>query len=131
VPSVLAAYWKAAAAAAAMLAQGDRKVSSIVLSAPSFDDRWRAWHEDVFPALEASVLAAGLGRELGIVCFHPNYDTPPDDFLRRHRFGHMYGPSTLRRSAPAPQRLQAKLLAQKRKERWLCVRVPRDQVKCR
>jgi hypothetical protein len=36
-PSVLAAFWKAEAAA--MLNQGDRKVSSIVLTAPSFDHR--------------------------------------------------------------------------------------------
>ena len=34
--------------------------------------------ELVFPLLESSVLSAGLGRTLGIVCFHPEYSTPDD-----------------------------------------------------
>jgi hypothetical protein len=38
--------------------------------------RWGEWHQRVFPTLEATLLAAGLSRTLGIVCFHPCYLTP-------------------------------------------------------
>ena len=38
--------------------------------------RWDEWHQRVFPTLEATLLAAGLSRTLGIVCFHPCYLTP-------------------------------------------------------
>ena len=74
---------------------GEEKLSSIVLSAPAWDDRrggvvsetvhppplfachcyvgrrWGEWHRTVFPLLEASVLAAGLGRTLGAVLRSP------------------------------------------------------------
>uniref|UniRef100_A0A6V2VCB8 Uncharacterized protein n=1 Tax=Emiliania huxleyi TaxID=2903 RepID=A0A6V2VCB8_EMIHU len=118
VASLLVDFW---AAACGMAEGGEESVSSIVLSAPSWDDRWGEWHRTVFPLLEASVLAAGLGRtlgavlrsppavvaqaprsyprliEAGIVCFHPQYETPSDAWLARHRFGHMHSPSKLRR----------------------------------
>lgn len=94
--ALMASFWEAADV---MIQGGDSQVSSIILAAPHWDDRWGDWCEVVFPLLESSVLASGLGRDLGIVCFHPHYATPPDSFLRKHRFGHMYGPSTLRRWA--------------------------------
>ena len=47
--------------------------------------------------LEESVLHARLGRTLGIVCFHPAYETPSEAWLAKHRFGHMHAPSKLRR----------------------------------
>ena len=116
--SLLVDFW---AAACGMAEGGEEGVSSIALSAPSWDERrggvvsvtvhplllfachcyvgrrWGEWHRTVFPLLEASVLAAGLGRTLGIVCFHPQYETPSDAWLARHRFGHMHSPSKLRR----------------------------------
>lgn len=55
------------------------------------------WHQTVFPLLEETLLICGLGRKLGIVCFHPAYNTPSPAFLARHRFGHMHGLPTLRR----------------------------------
>mmetsp|Transcript_45891 Transcript_45891/g.103646 ORF Transcript_45891/g.103646 Transcript_45891/m.103646 type:complete len:636 (+) Transcript_45891:187-2094(+) len=79
-----------------MLAAGPEGCSSIILSAPSYDARWLPWYREVFPALEASVLCSGLGRTLGIVCFHPDYHTPEAEWLRRHRFGHMYSAAKLR-----------------------------------
>jgi len=92
-PGVLAAFWTSVVE---MLEKGESGMSSIILAAPAWDDQWHSWHQDVFPALEASVLASGLGRELGVVCFHPAYDTPSPAFLRKNRFGHMHGPSKLR-----------------------------------
>lgn len=80
-----------------MLSAGEEGYSSIVLSAPAWDGRWEEWHRDVFPLLEETALAAGLGRTLGIVCFHPAYQVPSPEFLARHRFGHMHGVPTLRR----------------------------------
>lgn len=91
--ALLRDFWRACDA---MLATGEEGASSIVLSAPAFDGRWDAWCEAVFPALEASVLAAGLSRTLGIVCFHPEYDTPPVAWLATHRFGHMHSDARLR-----------------------------------
>ena len=41
-------------------------------------------------------IAAGLGRQLGIVCFHPAYVTPDEAWLARHRFGHMHSARKLR-----------------------------------
>ena len=92
-PGLLAAFW---AACADMLDTGEAGTSSIILSAPHWDDRWDEWYRVVFPLLEASVLASGLGRELGIVCFHPSYSTPSEGWLAKHRFGHMHATDKLR-----------------------------------
>lgn len=92
-PSLLTSFWSAADA---MLASGESGTSSVVLSAPRWDDRWEAWCRTVFPLLEASVLSADLGRQLGIVCFHPEYVTPDEQWLARHRFGHMHSVARLR-----------------------------------
>ena len=80
-----------------MLRAGQQGCSSIILSAPCWDARWTEWCELVFPLLESSVLSAGLGRTLGIVCFHPEYSTPDAAYLARHRFGHMHSTDRLRR----------------------------------
>ena len=86
-------FW---AAAEHMLSSGEAEVSSIVLSAPEWDGRWEAWCQIVFLVLEASLLASGLSRTLGVVCFHPQYATPPVEWLARHRFGHMHSTQRLR-----------------------------------
>jgi hypothetical protein len=91
-PDLLANFWQAVDS---MLTEGDKEVSSIVMACPSWDNRWSAWYEDVFPLLEESVIVAKLSRTLGIVCFHPNYVTPSETFLRKHRFGHMHPPRKL------------------------------------
>ena len=91
--ALLVSFWSEASK---MLDAGEEGTSSIVLSAPQWDDRWHEWYTVVFPLLEASVLAAGLGRELGIVCFHPSYVTPDEEWLVKHRFGHMHAARKLR-----------------------------------
>ena len=98
-----------------MLSRGQQGCSSIILSAPCWDDRWAEWYELVFPTLESSVLSAGLGRTLGIVCFHPDYSTPDAAYLARNRFGHMHSTERLRRwldeaDAPLSQRTEDSLL---------------------
>ena len=103
-PALLTTFWQSCTE---MLDNGESGTSSILLSAPRWDDRWTAWHREVFPLLEASVLSAGLGRELGIVCFHPEYSTPDDEWLVRHRFGHMHAVTKLR--AWAEQQKDAEL----------------------
>ena len=91
-PDLLANFWQAVDS---MLTEGEKEISSIVMACPSWDNRWSAWYEDVFPLLEESVIVAKLSRTLGIVCFHPNYVTPSETFLRKHRFGHMHPPRKL------------------------------------
>ena len=90
---LLADFWDVARR---FVVGGPAASSSIVLSAPAWDERFDEWRDDVFPLLEESLLACGLGRTLGIVCFHPSYTTPPPAFLARRRFGHMHGLPTLR-----------------------------------
>ena len=94
VPGLAGDFWEAAGR---MLERGQEGCAGVVLSAPAFDGDWETWHAKVFPVLEESLLAAGLGRELGVVCFHPSYETPGLEFLRRHRFGHMHHASKLLR----------------------------------
>ena len=71
--------------------------SSILVACPAFDGDFERWTREIFPALEATLLAAEASRELAIVCFHPDYATPDPEWLATHRFGHMYAPPTLRR----------------------------------
>jgi hypothetical protein len=78
------------------LAGGEAVYSSVLLTAPAFDDDVEKWIEKVFPLLEEALVAAQLSRDVGIVCFHPDYRTPDGAWLATHRFGHMYAPSTLR-----------------------------------
>lgn len=92
--ALLADFWRHTTT---MVNEGETAYSSIVLACPLWDTSFDAWRDDIFPTLEASVLSAGLGRTLGVVCFHPEYATPPPSFLARQRFGHMYGVPTLRK----------------------------------
>ena len=92
--AALVDFWRSAGT---MLDGGEEAWSSVILACPAWDGAFDAWRDEVFPALEASVLAAGLGRTLGVVCFHPRYVTPDAAFLARRRFGHMHGLRTLRR----------------------------------
>ena len=79
------------------LAKGEAAYSSVLLTAPAFDEDVTTWVEAVFPLLEESLVAAKVSRDVGIVCFHPRYETPSEKWLATHRFGHMYAPKTLRR----------------------------------
>ena len=79
-----------------MVAGGEEGGSSILLSAPAWDGRWEEWVREVFPLLETTLVASGLSRTLGIVCFHPEYATPPTSWLATHRFGHMHSDATIR-----------------------------------
>ena len=49
------------------------------------------------PRARGSVLASGLGRSIGVVCFHPKYEIPSQKFLARRPFGHMRSTEKLRR----------------------------------
>ena len=50
---------------------GKRGVSSILLSAPGFDDDFNVWAGPVFGMLEAGVSAIQAEEMIGVVCFHP------------------------------------------------------------
>ena len=93
-PELMADFWRATTQ---MLKGGEETTSSIILSAPAWDRRWEEWRDHIFPLLEDGVIAAGLGRTIGIVCFHPNYEVPSAAHLAKHRFGHMHSVATLRR----------------------------------
>lgn len=90
---LMAEFW---VACANMVAEGEEGVSSILLSAPGWDDEWDAWHRVVFPMIEASVAAAGLESFLGVVCFHPFYVTPDEGWRSANKFGHMHSKQRLR-----------------------------------
>jgi hypothetical protein len=68
--------------------EGRDGVSSILLAAPSYDDDFQIWAGPIFAMLEASVVAAGAEKEIGVVCFHPKYATP--DGSTFPGFGHMH-----------------------------------------
>ena len=63
-------------------------ISSILLAAPGWDDHLELWTRIVFPILEAVVQVLDLKEEIGIVCFHPYYQTP--DGRSFPGFGHMH-----------------------------------------
>ena len=92
---LMAEFWEAVCI---FMAEGEEGCSSVILSAPRWDSKsgWDKWCQVVFPLIEASLDAAGLDLELGVVCFHPLYETPPDTWLEHSRFGHMHRTSRLR-----------------------------------
>ena len=92
---LMAEFWEAVCI---FMAEGEEGCSSVILSAPRWDSEsgWDDWREVVFPLLEASVEASGLDRELGVVCFHPLYKTPSDEWLEHSSFGHLHRTSRLR-----------------------------------
>jgi hypothetical protein len=78
-----------------MLVAGPTNISSILLAAPNFDDRFPLWSGVVFTVLEHSVMAARATDTLGVVCFHPLYQTP--DGSSFPGFGHMHSVTRLQR----------------------------------
>ncbi len=58
-----------------MVTAGPEKVSSILLSAPGFDDEFDLWAGPVFAMLETCVGAIEAEEMIGIVCFHPKCKT--------------------------------------------------------
>ena len=54
-----------------MVAAGSSGVSSILLSAPGFDDDFDFWAGPVFAMLETGVGAIQAEEMIGVVCFHP------------------------------------------------------------
>jgi hypothetical protein len=78
-----------------MLVAGPKEISSILLAVPNFDDRFRLWAGPVFTALEHSVIAAQATKTLGVVCFHPQYQTP--DGSTFPGFGQMHSVTRLQK----------------------------------
>ncbi|KAL3817413.1 hypothetical protein ACHAXA_011042 [Cyclostephanos tholiformis] len=70
---LMADAWKAISD---MVAAGPSRVSSILLSAPGFDDCFDLWAGPVFAMLESCVGAIQAEEIVGVVCFHPKYVTP-------------------------------------------------------
>ena len=50
---------------------GKSGVSSILLSAPGFDEDFSHWSGPVFAMLESGVGAIQAEEMIGVVCFHP------------------------------------------------------------
>ena len=63
-------------------------VSSILLSAPGYDDSFKLWAGPIFAMLETCVGAVQAEEMVGVVCFHPQYVTP--DGKSFPGFGHMH-----------------------------------------
>ena len=63
--------WEAISDMVAAGPSGKRGVSSILLSAPGFDDDFNVWAGPVFGMLEAGVSAIQAEEMIGVVCFHP------------------------------------------------------------
>lgn len=55
---------------------GKNGISSILLSAPNFDDEFPLFAGPIFAMLESNVSAAFAEPLIGVVCFHPKYKTP-------------------------------------------------------
>eukprot|EP00571_Detonula_confervacea_P013456 CAMPEP_0172306250 /NCGR_PEP_ID=MMETSP1058-20130122/7356_1 /TAXON_ID=83371 /ORGANISM="Detonula confervacea, Strain CCMP 353" /LENGTH=607 /DNA_ID=CAMNT_0013018071 /DNA_START=416 /DNA_END=2239 /DNA_ORIENTATION=+ len=78
-----------------MVAAGPTGVSSILLSAPGFDDNFELWAGPIFAMLETCVGAIQAEEMVGIVCFHPQYVTP--DGKSWPGFGHMHSVPRLKK----------------------------------
>jgi hypothetical protein len=63
-------------------------VSSILLAAPGWDTHFEMYCSIIFPLLENTVQILELTEQIGIVCFHPQYQTP--DGRSFPGFGHMH-----------------------------------------
>ena len=63
--------WEAISDMVAAGPSGKRGVSSILLSAPGFDEDFALWAGPVFAMLEAGVSAIQAEEMIGVVCFHP------------------------------------------------------------
>jgi len=85
---IMADAWEAISDMVAAGPSGKRGVSSILLSAPGFDDDFTLWAGPVFAMLEAGVSAIQAEEMIGVVCFHPQYVVP--DGKSWPGFGHMH-----------------------------------------
>jgi hypothetical protein len=85
---LMADTWQAIANMMAAGPKGRDGISSILLAAPQYNEDFELWAGPVFAVLEASVLAAGMSKHVGVVCFHPKYATP--DGSTFPGFGHMH-----------------------------------------
>ena len=74
---------------------GKQGISSILLAAPAYDHDFDLWSGPVFAMLENGVLACGLEKRVGVVCFHPFYRTP--DGSSFPGFGHMHSVPRLKK----------------------------------
>lgn len=63
--------WEAISDMVASGPSGKFGVSSILLSAPGFDDDFAFWAGPIFAMLEAGVSAIQAEEMIGVVCFHP------------------------------------------------------------
>ncbi|KAL3788670.1 hypothetical protein ACHAWO_006209 [Cyclotella atomus] len=86
--TLMADTWDAINEMISLGTSGKHGVSSILLSAPSFDDDFDLWSGPVFAMLEAGVTAIQAEALIGVVCFHPEYKTP--DGSTFPGFGHMH-----------------------------------------
>ncbi len=68
---IMADAWEAISDMVAAGPSGKKGVSSILLSAPGFDDDFALWAGPVFAMLEAGVSAIQAEEIIGVVCFHP------------------------------------------------------------
>lgn len=95
IPRLMADCWGAILEMVEAGPGGKSGVSSILLSAPLFDDDFSLWSGPIFSMLEAGVGAAGAEPIIGVVCFHPRYATP--DGTSWPGFGHMHSVPRLRK----------------------------------
>ena len=86
--TLMADTWEAINDMVASGPTGKHGVSSILLSAPCFDNDFDLWSGPVFAMLEAGVSAIQAEEVIGVVCFHPEYVTP--DGSTFPGFGHMH-----------------------------------------
>lgn len=87
--------WREIAFMLDMGPSGRDGISSILLAAPGFDSDFDLWAGPVFAMLESGVIACGLEKEVGVVCFHPQYATP--DGRSFPGFGHMHSVPRLKK----------------------------------
>ncbi len=74
---------------------GKKGISSILLSAPEYDEDFSLWAGPIFAMLEANVGAAKAEPLIGVVCFHPKYKSPNGQTWPG--FGHMHSVPRLRK----------------------------------
>ena len=92
---VCADTWEAISDMVAAGPSGRSGVSSILLSAPGFDDNFNLWAGPLFAMLETCVGAIQAEEMIGVVCFHPQYVTP--DGKSWPGFGHMHSVPRLKK----------------------------------
>jgi len=73
--------------------------SSVLMSAPAFDDEWEYWSGPYFAQLQAALEASQATERIGVVCFHPRYQTP--DGSTWPGFGHMHSVPRLLKWSPS------------------------------